>query len=100
MTDMANERFESVWDAIEDTPEEALNMRLRSELMIQITRRVKEWDVTQKEAAQRLGITQPRLNDLLNGRINKFSLDALINLTGPAHFHVELTLKDEEAAVA
>jgi predicted XRE-type DNA-binding protein len=97
---MANERFESVWDAIEDTPEEALNMRLRSELMIQITRRVKEWDVTQKEAAQRLGITQPRLNDLLNGRINKFSLDALINLTGPAHFHVELTLKDEEAAVA
>ena len=97
---MANERFESVWDAIEDTPEEALNMRLRSDLMIQITRRVKEWGVTQKEAAQRLGITQPRLNDLLNGRINKFSLDALINLTGPAHFHVELTLKDEEAAVA
>jgi predicted XRE-type DNA-binding protein len=100
VTDMANERFESVWDAIEDTPEEALNMRLRSDLMIQITRRVKEWGVTQKEAAQRLGITQPRLNDLLNGRINKFSLDALINLTGPAHFHVELTLKDEEAAVA
>jgi predicted XRE-type DNA-binding protein len=100
VTDMANERFESVWNAIEDTPEEALNMRLRSDLMIQITRRVKEWDVTQKEAAQRLGITQPRLNDLLNGRINKFSLDALINLTGPAHFHVELTLKDEEAAVA
>jgi len=100
VTDMANERFESVWDAIEDTPEEALNMRLRSELMIQITRRVKEWDVTQKEAAQRLGITQPRLNDLLNGRINKFGLDALVNLTGPAHFHVELTLEDEEAAVA
>ena len=99
VTDMANERFESVWDAIEDTPEEALNMRLRSDLMIQITRRVKEWDVTQKEAAQRLGITQPRLNDLLNGRINKFGLDALVNLTGPAHFHVELTLKDEEAAV-
>ena len=100
VTDMANERFESVWDAIEDTPEEALNMRLRSDLMIQITRRVKEWNVTQKEAAQRLGITQPRLNDLLNGRINKFGLDALVNLTGPAHFHVELTLKDEEAAVA
>jgi len=100
VTDMANERFESVWDAIEDTPEEALNMRLRSDLMIQITRRVKEWNVTQKEAAQRLGITQPRLNDLLNGRINKFGLDALVNLTGPAHFHVELTLEDEEAAVA
>jgi len=94
---MANERFESVWDAIEDTPEEALNMRLRSELMARISKRVSDWGVTQKEAAQRLGITQPRLNDLLNGRINKFSLDALVNLTGPAHFHVELSLKDEEA---
>ena len=100
MTDMANERFGSVWDAIEDTPEEALNMCLRSDLMIQITRRVKAWDVTQKEAAQRLGITQPRLNELLNGRINKFCLDALVNLAGSAHFHVELTLKDEETAVA
>ena len=100
VTDMANERFESVWDPIEDTPEEAMNMRLRSDLMIQITRRVKEWDVSQKEAAQRLGITQPRLNDLLKGRINKFGLDALVNLTGSAHFHVELTLKDKEAAVA
>ncbi|WP_036186176.1 helix-turn-helix domain-containing protein [Marinobacter sp. ELB17] len=88
---MANKRFEGVWDAIEDTPEEALNMRLRSELMIQITRRVKEWDVTQKEAAQRLGITQP----CLSGRINKFSLGALIGLTWPAHLHVELALKDK-----
>jgi predicted XRE-type DNA-binding protein len=54
----------------------------------------------QKEAAQRLDITQPRLNDLLNGRINKFGLDALVNLTGLAYFHVELTLKNKEAAVA
>ncbi|WP_372610919.1 helix-turn-helix domain-containing protein [Halomonas sp.] len=97
---MANERFDSVWDAIEDTPEEAMNMRLRSELMTQITKRVENWGVTQKEAANRLGITQPRLNDLLNGRINKFSLDALVNLTGPAHFHIELILEDKEAAVA
>jgi predicted XRE-type DNA-binding protein len=97
---MANERFESVWDAIEDTPEEALNMRLRSELMASIAKRVEEWGVTQKEAAQRLGITQPRLSDLLNGRINKFSLDALVNLTGPAHYRVELSLEDKEDEVA
>lgn len=96
---MANERFDSIWDAIEDTPEEALNMRLRSEIMASIAKRVKEWSVTQKEAAHRLGITQPRLNDLLSGRIQKFSLDALVNLTGPANYHVELSLEDE-AAVA
>ena len=97
---MAIEYYDSVWDAIEDTPEESLNMRLRSELMAKIAGRVREWGVTQKEAAHRLGITQPRLNDLLNGRINKFSLDALVNLTGPAHFHLELAIEDEKEAVA
>lgn len=75
-------------------------MRLRSELMAKITGRVREWYITQKEAANRLGITQPRLNDLLNGRINKFSLDALVNLTGPAHFHLKLEIEDEEEVTA
>ena len=97
---MIIEYYDSVWDAIEDTPEEALNMRLRSELMAKIAGRVREWDITQKEAASRLGITQPRLNDLLNGRINKFSLDALVNLTGPAHFHLELEIEDEQEVAA
>ena len=46
---MAIEYYDSVWDAIEDTPEEALNMRLRSELMARIAGRVREWDITQKE---------------------------------------------------
>jgi predicted XRE-type DNA-binding protein len=97
---MAIEYYDSVWDAIEDTSEESLNMRLRSDLMAKIADRIREWDVTQKEAAYRLGITQPRLNDLLNGRINKFSLDALVNLTGPAHFHLELAIADEKEAAA
>lgn len=96
---MARERFHSVWDAIEDTPAEALNMRLRSELMASIAKRVEAWGVTQKEAAERMGVTQPRLNDLLNGRINKFSLDALVNLTRPVHYRVELSLEDDEQAV-
>ncbi len=97
---MAIEYYDSVWDAIEDTPEEALNMRLRSELMAKIADRVREWNITQKEAANRLGITQPRLNDLLNGRINKFSLDALVNLTGRAHLRLELEIKDEKEVAA
>jgi len=97
---MAIEYYDSVWDAIEDTPEEALNMRLRSELMARIAGRVREWGITQKEAAHRLGITQPRLNDLLNGQINKFSLDALVNLTGPANFHLELEIEDEKEVAA
>ncbi|MBY6230652.1 MULTISPECIES: helix-turn-helix domain-containing protein [Halomonas] len=99
---MANERFSSVWDAIEDTPEQADNMRLRAELMGKIADRVAEWEVTQKVAAERLGITQPRLNDLLNGRISRFSLDALVNLSRPAlggHLHFSLDENPKAAAM-
>ena len=77
---MTTEVFENVWDALEDTPTEAENMKLRSRLMIAITETVSAWQVTQTEAARRLGVTQPRLNDLLRGRVGKFSLDALAAL--------------------
>jgi predicted XRE-type DNA-binding protein len=76
---MTTEVFESVWKALEDTPTEAENMKLRSSLMIAITEAVSGWRVTQTEAAKRLGVTQPRLNDPLRGRVGKFSLDALLH---------------------
>jgi predicted XRE-type DNA-binding protein len=60
---MNTEVFESVWDALEDTPAEAENMRLRSSLNIAISEAVSAWEVTQTEAARRLGVTQRRLND-------------------------------------
>ena len=71
--------FDSVWDAIEPSKAEAANMKARAELMIAIHKTVLGWKITQAAAAKRLGLTQPRLNDLLKGRITKFSLDALIN---------------------
>ena len=74
------ESFASVWDAIADTPEQAANLRARSELMRQITAIVKESNWTQTEAAQRCGVTQPRMNDLLRGRVSRFSIDALVNI--------------------
>lgn len=76
----AVESFASVWDALADTPEQAANLRARSELMRQITAIVKESNRTQTEAAQRCGVTQPRINDLLRGRVSRFSLDALVNI--------------------
>ena len=78
---MTIEVFESVWDALEDTPTEAENMKLRSSLMIAISEAVSAWQVTQADAAKRLGVTQPRLNDLLRGRVGKFSLDALARIS-------------------
>lgn len=74
------ERFASVWDAIADTPEEAANLRARAELMQQIEAIVKKAGWTQVEAAAKCGVTQPRMNDLLRGRVSRFSLDALVNL--------------------
>ena len=89
---MARRTFTSVWDALEDTAAEAANMRARSELMIAIRSKIERWKISQGEAARRLGVTQPRLNDLLRGRIDKFSLDALINLAGPAGLAVRLEI--------
>jgi predicted XRE-type DNA-binding protein len=91
---MTIEVFESVWDALEDTPTEAENMKLRSSLMIAINEAVSAWGVTQMEAARRLGATQPCLNDLLRGRVGKFSLDALVALAAGAGLavHLEITL--------
>ena len=75
------------------SPEEAQNLHLRSELMTRVEQFVKRSDVTQAEAARALGITQPRLNDLLRGKIDKFRLDALVNMLGHAGMRVELRVK-------
>ena len=91
---MARQRFASVWDAIEDTAAEAANMRARSELMIALRTKTEGWKVNQTEAARRLGLTQPRLNDLVRGRIDKFSLDALVNLAAPAGLKVRLQIRN------
>jgi predicted XRE-type DNA-binding protein len=91
---MERQRFENVWDALEDTPAEAANMTMRSRLLIAIEQRVRGWNVTQTEAAQRLGITQPRLNDLLRGKITNFSLDTLINLASQAGLAVRIDIAD------
>lgn len=92
------QEFVSVWDALEDTPAEAENMRLRSEVMIAVQQTVTGWSTTQAEAAKRLGVTQPRLNDLLRGKINKFSLDALIELAERAGLAVRMEIIRPAAA--
>lgn len=92
MTKSKIERYASVWDAIADTPEEAANLRVRCELMDKITAVIEENGWTQVEAAKRCGVTQPRINDLLRGRISRFSLDALVNVAAALgrRVHVEL----------
>jgi predicted XRE-type DNA-binding protein len=77
---MQQKAYANVWDAIGDTPEEAANLRARAQLMHQISELVKSKRWKQTEAARHCRVTQPRLNDLLRGRISRFSLDALVNI--------------------
>jgi predicted XRE-type DNA-binding protein len=100
MTKPKVQTFANVWDAIEDTPEDAAVMTARSTIMTAITDKVQEWKVTQREAARRLGVTQPRLNDLVQGRINKFSLDALLTLAGRAELRVVFEVRSAAIAAA
>lgn len=85
--------YASVWDAIADTPEQAANMRARAELMQQITAIIKKSGWTQKEAATHCGVTQPRINDLMRGRVSRFSLDALVNITTAIGRRVHIQIK-------
>ncbi len=86
---MAQE-FASVWDALE--PKQSANMKLRSELMIEISEFVKHSGLTQAAAAERLGVTQPRLNDVLKGRIDKCTVDRLVNMLDAIGYHVKLDI--------
>ena len=93
MRKIKSERYDSVWDAIADTPEQAANLRARAELMRQITAIVKRNKWTQVKAAGQCGITQPRMNDLLRGRVSRFSLDALVNIATAIGRRVHLELE-------
>ena len=88
------DRFTSVWDVIEDTPEAAANMKVRSQLMLQLKSHITNSGLSQADAAKVLGITQPRVSDLMRGKINLFAIDALVNMAAKAGLHVELQLLD------
>ena len=90
----ARKTYASVWNAIADSPEEAANLRLRSALMQQIARIIERKGWTQAEAASRCGVSQPRVNDLLRGRIARFSLDALVNIAAALGRRVTVKLED------
>jgi predicted XRE-type DNA-binding protein len=89
--------FDTVWDSIEPSRSGAANMKARADLMIAIHKTVLKWNTTQAVAARRLGLTQPRLNDLLKGRINKFSLDALVNHATEAGLDVKVRIAKKAA---
>jgi predicted XRE-type DNA-binding protein len=88
-----SKRFSSVWDAIEDTPAEAANMKLRSRLMIILKEHIRAQGWTQAEAARRLNVTQPRISDLMRGKIDLFGLDSLVTMLRAAGLQLEFRVR-------
>ncbi len=91
---MSKQRFVNVWDAIENTPEEAENMKLRSVLMTALKQHIARSEMTQAQAAQLFGVTQPRVSDLMRGKINLFALDALVNMAAAAGLRIEMRVRE------
>jgi predicted XRE-type DNA-binding protein len=77
---MKKQTFKSVWDAIENSEEEALNMKIRSELMSALIEELKSRKIPQVASAKLIGVTQPRVSDLFRGRVDLFSIDTLVNM--------------------
>lgn len=87
---MSHQTFANVWDAIEDTPQAAENMKLRATLMSALKKHIASSGLTQAQVATLFGITQPRVSDLIRGKIGLFSLDALVNMAIAAGLQIEM----------
>lgn len=90
---MKNKRYASVWDAIEKSPAQAENLKVRSALMLALKRHIQREGSNQTEAARVLGVTQPRISDLMRGKIELFGIDMLVNMLAAAGLRVTLQVK-------
>jgi predicted XRE-type DNA-binding protein len=90
---MKNKRYASVWDAIEKSPAQAENLKVRSALMLALKRHIQREGLNQTEAARVLGVTQPRISDLMRGKIELFGIDMLVNMLAAAGLRVTLQVK-------
>ena len=76
----SNLHFNSVWEALEEDPVRVQNLKLRSTLLMEITEKLRSMNLTQEKAAEILCVNQPRVSALLQGKIDKFRLDSLIDM--------------------
>jgi len=83
-------QFNSVWDALEEDPVKRENMKLRSQLMIEINAKLDQSEEKQVDIAKRLQITQPRVSALRKGKINEFRLDMLVDFALRLGLHVSI----------
>jgi predicted XRE-type DNA-binding protein len=90
---MTKNRLASVWDAIEETPAQAENLKLRSRLMLALKRHIEREGLSQIEAAKVFGVTQSRISNLMRGKIEVFGLDMLVNMLSAVGLRVTVQVK-------
>jgi len=95
---MRTRRFDSVWDAIEQSPAAAASLKLRAELTHVILVEIDRRKLTQTCAAAAANVSQPRMSDLMRGRIDLFSLDALIDIAARLGLGTRMTFKRRRVA--
>lgn len=91
---MSKRGHDSIWDTLEDSVEHAENMKLRSGLMMALDQHITRAGWSQQQAATMLGVSQPRISDLVRGKIHLFSLDMLVNMAAAAGMHIELRISE------
>ena len=90
--------YESIWDAIADSPGEATNLKIRSQLMDILADYIRHEGITQKEAALRFGVPRSRVSELVHDRISKFTIDKLVNMAARVGLNV-LTINPDVSRV-
>lgn len=85
--------YANVWDAIEPDPAMRENLKLRSVLMSELTRHIQREGLTQAQAAKLFGVTQPRISNLMHGKIDAFGLDLLVRMATTAGLRVSMKIK-------
>jgi predicted XRE-type DNA-binding protein len=91
---VTTQRYESVWDALEDVPGGAEDLKIRSALVQDLAARITRSGMTPDRAAEHFGVTEVRISDLMQGRIDVFSIDTLVRMLATAGLHVELRVRE------
>lgn len=97
---MQIQTFDDVFDALANTPAEAANLKARADLLSSLVAYVRSWELPPTAAAQQLAVTRPQLDDLLQGKLDKFSLEALVDLTVAAGLTLNIRGSDESRPTA
>ena len=87
------ETFVSVWDAIVDDTSEVESIKIKSKIMMTIEQHIKEQGMTQQQAAEKMGVKQPRISDLVRGKMDRFTIDMLVNMLSTLGLTVEINFK-------